>query len=236
MERIEVFLILSMALCHVAAWTCGNRGQCTCTSSGVVLCEDSASAPFFTKEHRKDKSMTIVTSDGEFDIESIKDTSGFTSVLVLGLSSDHCGMMTSLFPWSRCTTAEDAAIVSGVTVTTLTISAVVKTKGNAESIHGPTTGSRHGYGTGMIVWTVLSTIIGGILTCCILVSLVNLHARINSHARANDPALCAIDCCLKCMALILLPLHLIAKCCNCTWGNMHTMESGTPPTTTPFTV
>ena len=190
------------------AWTWGNDGQCSCASSGAVLCKDVTSAPFFAVEYRKDKMLTLMTNDAVFDTTSLKDTVGFRKVIVAGLSSDRCREMTLMFPWSQCLMHAESTPMMRVTVTSWTRADVEGLGSLNVDDRELAIGAGHtsrGPSTAVIVWITLSTILAAILTCCILASLVNLHARINSHAHANDPALCAIDCCLKCMALLIFP-------------------------------
>jgi hypothetical protein len=232
-------IILLLSLPQITAWACGNDGQCSCTSTDYVLCRDAHSAPFFSADRRNNK-MLIIKTSGKFDMTSLRNTVGFASVLVVGTSSDQCSEMTLGFPWVRCMTTENTTPMMKIEATSGLESDTVHV--DTTAAHGEhsqpllDSSKTPGYDVGMIVWTSLSTIFGGITTCCILVSLVNLHARINSHARANDPALFAVAGCLKCMALLLYSVHLIAKCCNCTWGDMHTMDRGPPQATTPFQV
>jgi hypothetical protein len=70
------------------------------------------------------------------------------------------------------------------------------------------------------VWIITLTVgLGLILTIiiiCILVSLVNLHERLNLRTRSDDDPAYAILCCKACMAICcILPLHLCAKLCRC---------------------
>ena len=204
MREFTLILLLSFGYC--SAWICGNTGQCSCTSSGTVLCKDVSEAPFFMTDNRAGLKLTITTREADFDLTSLSDTVGFEKVMIDGLSTDLCSQTLVLFPWVRC-------LVSTRDTPMQTLRSEVTDAVTAAS-EEPLIASRtslQSYGTSMIVWTAIISIVGGILTCCILVSLVNLHARINSHARASDPPLFAIACCLKCMALLLLPIHLIAK-------------------------
>ena len=237
MRQIAIVLLLSLAEC--SAWICGNTGQCSCSSSGFVLCKDADAAPFFAEVHRPGKKLTIKTTNDQFDMSSMTNTKGFERVIVMGLSADLCETLISTFPWARCLVNDLGSSKPRVTVTSWTRTTVSDPKDDVVAVEEPLIGTKSSlktYGTGMIVWTILSSIFGGIMTCCILVSLVNLHARINSHARSDDPPLFAVACCLKCLALMLYPVHLIAKCCNWTCCDIHTLDRGTPPSTTPFQV
>ena len=63
-----------------------------------------------------------------------------------------------------------------------------------------------------------------VLSFCILVSLVNLHERINLRTRSDDAPICAIYCCKVIMACCLLPLHLCARLCRCNWRRLSTLD------------
>ena len=100
MREFTLILLLSFGYC--SAWICGNTGQCSCTSSGTVLCKDVSEAPFFTTDNRAGLKLTITTREADFDLTSLSDTVGFEKVMIDGLSTDLCSQTLVLFPWVRC--------------------------------------------------------------------------------------------------------------------------------------
>ena len=198
-----------------------------CTADGV--------APFFIDVYRSGKRLTIKTDPG-FRVASLSDTIGFDRVMVIGLSREQCSSVSASFPSIMC-----------ITTTTTIYAHPVMNAGRGFQTSEPTTAEPQGGNTdqvqqspagsldaldAVIIWTAISGAIGAILTACILVSLVNLHARINTHARCNDPPMFAVSCCLKCLAVLLFPLHLCARCFKCTTCCLFTLDQtvrGTSP-------
>jgi hypothetical protein len=97
--------------------------------------------------------------------------------------------------------------------------------GNASTTSGNTDKVR----TGLSPWLITGLVTGGlgflVIILCILVSLVNLHERLNLRTRSDDNPYFAIYCCKVLMAVCLVPCHLIAKCCNCNWRGVRDLDN-----------
>ena len=220
--------IVSLALAD--AWICGNDGQCACTASGEVLCESLDSAPTFAPTKRQGRRITITARKGhDFDIASLAETEGFDRVFVLGLNTEQCRDCMNLFDFVVCK-ADEPSIVA-VTGNVLTSSPDPASKEVSKVSGGGEGGSRL-----MTAWVAIASIVGIIVVSCILVSLVNLHVRINTHSRSQDPPVFAVDCCLKCMAVCMYPCHKCARLCSCTTCCLHDLRTGNPPPSAPFSV
>lgn len=200
------------------AWICGNDGQCMCSNSGEVLCSGVAAAPTFAEEYKHGRRLTLELSDREFDMDTLNRAAGFDSVLVIGLPPNLCGLMEREYPFAVCLLPKTVEFIGST----------VDPPAAEES-----TGSNN---KGLIAWVTITSIAGLVIITCILVSLVNLHARINTHARAEDPPLFAVDCCLRCMAILLCPLHMCARLCNCRDNCLYSLERGQAPATRAFSV
>ena len=177
------FAIWIVSLALADAWICGNDGQCKCTTTGEVMCELLTSAPSFTESQRHGRRLTITAKQGHFfDIASLAETKGFDRVFVAGLNTEQCVECMDLYDFVTCKSVQPA----GVTVTTtLIVGSHESVKGNAGSSGGSM----------LAAWVAIASIVGIIVVGCILVSLVNLHVRINAHSRSQDPPVFAVDCC-----------------------------------------
>ena len=239
-----IFLLLALGIPQIDAWICGNDGQCRCTSSGEVICAEIKTAPYFIEDYRPGKRLTIKTSP-DFGIESLDDMIGFDRVLIMGLTKEQCRLVEREFPDVGCLKKSPSydpapstiggyftAPNSGTWLHKTTDSKTQK-DGNDEHKQRAAVASAQLL-NGMLAWTVASGFIGAVMTACILVSLVNLHARINTHARCNDPPMFAVSCCLKCMAVCLCHFHFCAKFSKCTSCCLHTLEQGVRGTSTTF--
>ena len=233
-----ILLFFAMGICPSDAWICGNTGQCRCTSSGEVICTQITAAPYFTADYRLGRRLTIKTSHG-FDTVSLADTIGFERVMVIGLSIEQCASAMDDFPAVMCiseTTSYRPPVVQSTHPSRRGPGAVAMVNEilrDAGPKHAPAMAPLAVL-NGVIIWTVISGVIGAILTACILVSLVNLHARINTHARCNDPPMYAVNCCLKCIAVALCPFHLMTKSCKCTGCCLYALDASTRGATTSF--
>ena len=68
---------------------------------------------------------------------------------------------------------------------------------------------------GLGLWVSVSSCIGMLIIICILVSLLQLHHRLNKNTGADDPPQYAVKCCLWCLSCMIFPLHLCARICHC---------------------
>ena len=166
------------------------NGQCRCTSSGEVMCDDIKAAPYFMMAYREGKRLTLKMSGG-FNVDSLRDTAGFDRVMIIGLSLDQCSRVTETYPSIMCATTTTTMSRHFTTMAgpPLTRPAVTETRpaAGSDSLDQRPAPPFRTTVNGMLIWIVVSGAIGAILTACILVSLVNLHARINTHASCNDP-------------------------------------------------
>ena len=232
----RILMLFALGICTSEGWLCGNEGQCRCTSSGEVVCNEIRAAPYFLVNNRQDKRLTMKTT-GNFDLDTLADTSGFARVMLMGLSDLECSRVEQDFPWILC--VADSAIYA-VPLT----KALTPFKRGTDPIATPRP-MKYDHATQddeddddddevvtfktlnvMIAWAVISGIVGAICTACILVSLVNLHARINTHAGSNDPPIYAVYFCLRCIAVLLCPFHLCARCFSCTNCALYNLEEG----------
>ena len=203
-----------------SAWICGNEGQCVCTNSGEVLCSGVSTTPNFPSSYRQGRRLTLELDDREFDISSLTQAEGFDTVLILGLPGNLCDKTERLFPFAVCVLTRTVEFI--VTNTEYVTERTSRTPVTAEPRRAAQATSSSN--KGLIAWVVVASIVGIVIVSCILVSLVNLHARINSHSRSQDPPLFAVDCCLRCMAVLMCPLHICARLFRCRENCLYSLE------------
>ena len=223
-----MFWIVLLASCGFStAWICGNEGQCLCTNSGEIMCSGVSAAPVFAVSYRHGKRLTLELNDREFDMETLNSVLGFDSVFVVGLAPNLCVKMEKTYPHTLCVLTRTVEFIS---TNTPRSAAAAAAESRTEGQTAPSTSKA------LVTWVVVSTLAGIVIISCILVSLVNLHARINTHARSADPPLFAVDCCLRCMALIMCPIHVCAQLFNCRSNCLYSLERGSTPVTRSFDV
>jgi len=243
-------LLLAVGLCMlmlqatVDAGVCGNEGQCRCTLSGEVICTGVLSAPFFMLPQRYGKRLTLKTSR-DFDAATLRDVAGFDRVMIIGMTPTQCTMIMTKYPAVMCVkdTASYTPKPIGQTGSetsppggTLTSSDTTESFTNSETRptgRMMTAGSRkeNGYASkarlnAVIGWNVVTGVCGFVSSVCVLVSLVNLHERINAYTACNDQPRFAVTCCLNIITIIMLPCYICTVyCSSCPGWCVHLMSA-----------
>lgn len=223
--------IMMLLLGSVEAGICGNRGQCRCSATGDIICNEVEGAPFFKITLRHGNRLTIRT-DNNFDIDTLRITEGFDRVLVIGPSLERCKSAEYDYPWVSCTTETGSYRPTDgqlkTTKETSTWKSTQETSMAAEGSSRPATGDETTMGRGvkdqekgmgrgvlgLIIWNAVWGAAGLIMTCCILVSIVNLHERINLYTACNDNPMFAVHCCHVLTALALAPFYCCGDFCK----------------------
>ena len=168
-----------------------------------------------------------------FDLTTLDRTYGFEHVTLMGLDNVECMTVARDYPWIQCVVRDSTTVtpLNRPTTRTLpktTMETTLDSRTRTEPIGQDTTTSRSARTTGqgetvMSTWLIATLTVTGVITLivigCILVSLVNLHERLNLRTRSNDDPAHAIFCCKVCLGICLFPVHLCAICCNCNWRN-----------------
>lgn len=94
----------------------------------------------------------------------------------------------------------------------ITTTSITTTENSTDVLENPVTASKN---SGLILWVSVSSALAILLFVCILVSLLQLHHRLNKNTGADDPPQYAVKCCLCCLNCIIFPLHLCARMCSC---------------------
>ena len=222
------------------AWICGDDGQCMCTYEGGVTCQEISSAPSFPLRVRSGRNLTVQATK-DFDLSTLDDTYGFSKVTLLGMTYQQCLDVDRDFPWVLCLSQGHETMMTEALLTTdftsmettrtdskeTTTSKIPRSGTNpigtiSDDNHETTTAR-------MSPWAITGLVTAGlglfILILCILVSLVNLHERLNLRTRSDDNAVFAVYCCKVLLALCLVPVHLGSKCCDCNWRGVRDLDN-----------
>jgi len=242
---LAVWLCIVMQQVTVDAGVCGNEGQCRCTLSGEVICTGVLAAPFFMLPQRYGKRLTLKTTR-DFDASTLKDVAGFDRVMIIGMTESQCSMIMSKYPGVMCvqettsyrqqpgarmrSTNSPTTSDRSDTSETLTSEETRRTRGMATTVSQKEKGDK-GYASkaklnAMIGWNVVSGICGFVSSICVLVSLVNLHERINAYTACNDEPRFAVTCCLNIITVIMLPCYICTVyCSSCPGWCVHLMSA-----------
>lgn len=219
--------IWSCCTTDVTGWLCGNDGQCICDSDRSVACYDAVRCPVFPVKARYGRVLLLHVADENFDLTSLDWSYGFEIVKLFGASYGQCRFVNSAFHWIDCMPTASSQLPPVKT----TKSKVV----HSTSMHKMSTvteNDEHDDHESQVFrppnWLIIALAVGGaivgIMIICMLVSLVNLHQRLNLRTRADDDASYAILCCMACMGLCLAPFHLCGKLCNCNWRGVRDLD------------
>ena len=229
------------------AWICGDDGQCMCTYEGGVTCQLISSAPSFPLRVRSGRSLTVQATM-DFDLSSMDVTYGFSSVTLLGMTYQQCIDVERDFPWVRCLSQGHETMMAEELMSTdfasmetarrtdsveteLTSDTNAKTSASgADTLETTITAEKDEVVTARLSpWAITGLVTGGlgftVLILCILVSLVNLHERLNLRTRSDDNAVFAIYCCKALLAICLIPVHLCSKCHDCNWRGVRDLDN-----------
>jgi len=244
-----IFVMMALVLSGSEAGVCGNAGQCRCTNSGDVICAGVKSTPFFMEDLRAGMRMTLKAT-ANFDVSTLVDAEGFDRVMIIGLTTAQCKLVDLEFPSVMCLTETPSYKPATPNSATSTISATSTKSSTTETNTGTTetaaagdedtmtTGiERSGLDdetteseatlTGLIIYSALYGIFGFLLTMCVLVSLVNLHERINAYTACNDSPMFAVSCCLCFMAVLIAPCYCCSVYCRkCPGCCVHAAKAG----------
>lgn len=234
MELAKLAIFLFLWACYMTAvtgWLCGNDGQCICDTDRSVACYDALSCPVFPVKVRYGRFLLLHVASEKFDLASLEWSYGFEIVKLFGASHTQCKIAKSAFDWIHCTgTAVEFSSAKpaendydySVSASKITMSKTTTTSKNGGHEHSDLKE------TGGVNWLVIVVTIGGAIVAitmiCMLVSLVNLHNRLNLRTRSEDDPSYAILCCMGCMGLCLAPFHLCAKICNCNWRGVRDLD------------
>lgn len=231
-HQTVIMLLFRIALLAVIALSvdggiCGNRSQCRCSSRGEIICARVAEAPYFAPIQRPGKRMTMQTTT-DFDFSTLSDTVGFDHVLLIGPSAEECLAATTGFPWVTCdlgsSTTERPILTTarppqGSTATRTPLTSNTSTAPRNATSEDDVPHSSTKNVTGLIAWAAVSGFLSLIATVCILVSLVNLHERINMYTACRDRPMFAVFWCQLAIGLILTPIFWchkrIVRCPRC---------------------
>lgn len=230
-------------------WICGNVGQCTCTSDKRITCHAVREAPEFPLRAKQGRHL-LIQATKEFDLTTLETTFGFDAVTVLGLTYGQCSAVSSSFTWVTCLSqGHETTICPGhvnldgscdrklTTPTPRPYDGSATTRdtrpdATAATAIADTDLAKETTEIGRIVLTspgiIAAMIIGGLiltaLLCCILVSQVSFHERLNLHTQSNDRACCSVYMCRVLIAIGLIIPHLCALCCNCNWRGLRDLD------------
>jgi len=220
--KLVFIALLGGIVLTVEGSVCGNKSQCRCSSNGDIICANVAEAPYFAPAQREGKRLTLkMTRD--FDFATLGDTAGFDNVFLIGPSDQECVAATTDFSWVTCESHKKTSPRPTLTTTLERWTSTTSTKGQTSTprqLHStqlPRTTSMAQNGTAkerslgkkvkaLVSWAAVSGFFSLIGTCCILVSLVNLHERINSYTACRAKPMFAVCCCMLVMGLVLTPI------------------------------
>ena len=200
-----LFLAIWMPGMH--AFRCGDRGQCFCMDS-AIFCPSVEVAPTFDETLKASREITLQVTES-FDWGSMWRVAGFAKVTVEG-EAEECRTALAVYTWMECSRGSVATTEEAPgDLTTAEAGGGEEEKRTDQA--GWTLTYTNEATTGLIIWAAVSGGLFVFAVCCLCVSGVTFHGRINALAGNNEQPRFAVKICLHLMALSLLPLHLVAR-------------------------